>query len=211
MDYKIIAVEGNIGSGKTSFAQKLAKKYNGHLVLETFADNPFLQKFFVKQQDYALGMEMFFLAERYEQFKSEIESYLTTTQPIIIDYLFTKSLLFAESNLDSTEFLLFKKIFNILNPKLPHPDVVLYLHSQPERLLSNIIKRGREFERTVKQEYLKKIETAYFRHFENLHDSVILITDVTGVDFVSHNNHFEMITQIIEKKHEPGIFHYLIK
>lgn len=211
MDYKLIAVEGNIGSGKTSFAQKLAAKYRAHLVLETFADNPFLQKFFITQKDYALGTEMFFMAERYEQFKAQIETQLQSTQPIVIDYLFTKSLIFAESNLGETEFLLFKKIFNILNPKLPNPDVVLYLHSDPERLMANIIKRGREFELTVKQEYLKKIESAYFRHFENLHESVILIADVTGVDFVTNNSHFEMITQLIENKHEPGLFHYLIK
>ncbi|MBK7109920.1 MAG: deoxynucleoside kinase [Bacteroidetes bacterium] len=158
MHYKIITIEGNIGSGKTSLAKKLAQQYNTHLVLETFADNPFLQKFFEKQQDYALGMEMFFMAERYEQFNNEIEIHLQEDRPIIIDYVFTKSLIFANANLDTTEFNLFKKIFDILNPKLPSPDLIIYLHSEPKRLIENIKFRGREFEQTVQLEYLKKLK-----------------------------------------------------
>lgn len=210
MQYKIITIEGNIGSGKTSLAKKLAQQYHTHLVLETFADNPFLQKFFEKQQDYALGMEMFFMAERYEQFNTEIEIHLQEDKPIILDYLFTKSLIFAKANLDSTEFNLFKKIFDILNPKLPSPDLIIYLHSEPKRLIENIKFRGREFEQTVKLEYLKKIEEAYFERINNLNGAVKLIVDVTHADFIENENQFNRISAMIENFYPIGIHHILI-
>ncbi|MBK6731894.1 MAG: deoxynucleoside kinase [Bacteroidetes bacterium] len=210
MHYKIITIEGNIGSGKTSLAKKLAQQYNTHLVLETFADNPFLQKFFEKQQDYALGMEMFFMAERYEQFNNEIEIHLQEDRPIIIDYVFTKSLIFANANLDTTEFNLFKKIFDILNPKLPSPDLIIYLHSEPKRLIENIKFRGREFEQTVQLEYLKKIEDAYFEGFNNLKGAVKLIVDVTHADFVENANQYNRISALVENFYPIGLHHILI-
>ena len=210
MQYKIITIEGNIGSGKTSLAKKLAQQYNTHLVLETFADNPFLQKFFEKQQDYALGMEMFFMAERYEQFNNEIEIHLHEEKPIIIDYLFTKSLIFAKANLDSTEFNLFKKIFDILNPKLPSPDLIIYLHSEPKRLIENIKFRGREFEQTVRLEYLKKIEDAYFDRINNLKEAVKLIVDVTHADFIENENQYNRISAVVENFYPIGLHHILI-
>ncbi|MBK7035691.1 MAG: deoxynucleoside kinase [Bacteroidetes bacterium] len=156
MQRRIITVEGNIGSGKTSFAKKLAAAYNAKLILETFADNPFLQKFFVKQQDYALGMEMFFMAERYEQLKSELTEAENINDIFVIDYLFTKSLLYAKVNLDDAEYGLYQKIFNILNPKVLKSDLVIYLHSNLDRLVSNIYQRGREFELSVKKNTLKR-------------------------------------------------------
>lgn len=210
MQYKIITIEGNIGSGKTSLAKKLAQQYNTHLVLETFADNPFLQKFFEKQQDYALGMEMFFMAERYEQFNNEIDIHLHEEKPIIIDYLFTKSLIFAKANLDSTEFNLFKKIFDILNPKLPSPDLIIYLHSEPKRLIENIKFRGREFEQTVRLEYLKKIEDAYFDRINNLKEAVKLIVDVTHADFIENENQYNRISAVVENFYPIGLHHILI-
>ncbi|HET8963101.1 MAG TPA: deoxynucleoside kinase [Chitinophagales bacterium] len=210
MQYKIITIEGNIGSGKTSLAKKLAQQYNTHLVLETFADNPFLQKFFEKQQDYALGMEMFFMAERYEQFNNEIEIHLPEDKPIILDYLFTKSLIFAKANLDTTEFNLFKKIFDILNPKLPSPDLIIYLHSEPKRLIENIKFRGREFEQTVQLEYLKKIEEAYFERINNLNGAVKLIVDVTHADFIENENQYNRISAMVENFYPMGLHHILI-
>lgn len=205
MQYKIITIEGNIGSGKTSLSKKLAEKLNAHLVLETFADNPFLQKFFVKQKDYALGMEMFFMAERYEQFKNEIEIHLQSDRALIMDYLFTKSLIFAEANLNATEFQLFQKIFNILNPKLPGPDIVLYLHSAPTRLIENIKMRGREFEQTVRLDYLKRIESAYYESFKLMQDTAVLIVDVTAADFIHNQQHFDAIFALLNNTYPRGM------
>lgn len=178
------------------------------LVLETFADNPFLQKFFVKQQDYALGMEMFFLAERYEQLNKEMLEADLFGNRYVIDYLFNKSLLYARVNLDDPEFALFQKIFNILNPKVRKSDIVIYLHSDLDRLVSNIYKRGREFELTVKKDYLKKIETTYLEYFQQVPDQRILILDVTDIDFVGNQADFDRIYTLILQAHPTGVHRF---
>ncbi len=210
MEHRIITVEGNIGSGKTSFATRLAERLEARLVLETFADNPFLQKFFVKQQDYALGMEMFFLAERYEQLNREMTDAELFSQRYVIDYVFNKSLLYARVNLDDAEFALFQKIFNILNPKLRRSDLIVYLHSGTDRLVSNIFKRGREFELTVKKEYLKKIETIYLEYFHQIPDQKVVIMDVTNADFVGNPADFDKMFAIVMQDHAPGVQRFVI-
>jgi deoxyguanosine kinase len=210
MDYRIITVEGNIGSGKTSFARLLAAEMKAKLILETFADNPFLQKFFVKQQDYALGMEMFFMAERYEQLNREMNDQELFNERYVIDYLFNKSLLYARVNLDDTEFNLYHKIFNLLNPRMRKSDVVFYLHSDLDRLVSNIYKRGREFELTVKKDYLKKIENVYLEHFRQVTDQKTLIFDVSDADFVANATDFQKMLSIIAEPHAEGVHRFKI-
>ncbi len=210
MSRRIITVEGNIGSGKTSFAKKLASAYNAKLILETFADNPFLQKFFVKQQEYALGMEMFFMAERYEQLKAELSEADDAQETVVIDYLFTKSLLYARVNLDDAEYGLYQKIFNILNPKVIKSDLIIYLHSNLDRLVSNIYKRGREFELSVKKDYLKKIEDVYLREFENRKSGTILILDVSEIDFVNSVDDFNKMFALINQLYTDGIYKFKI-
>lgn len=210
MDYRIITVEGNIGSGKTSFARLLAAEIKAKLILETFADNPFLQKFFVKQQDYALGMEMFFMAERYEQLNREMNDQELFSERYVIDYLFNKSLLYARVNLDDTEFNLYQKIFNLLNPRMRKSDVVIYLHSDLDRLVSNIYKRGREFELTVKKDYLKKIENVYLEHFRQVTDQKTLIFDVSEADFVANATDFQKMLSIIAEPHAEGVHRFKI-
>lgn len=210
MEYRIITVEGNIGSGKTSLAKKLAADFQAKLILETFADNPFLQKFFVKQKDYALGMEMFFMAERYEQLKEELGNWDMFQQRVIIDYLFEKSLLYSRVNLDDVEYNLYQKIFNILNPKLPVCDLIIYLHSNTERLVANIQKRGREFEQTVRTDYLQQIQETYFTYFTQHPENRTLILDVSNADFVLNENHYTQIKVLASMQHEPGIQHHII-
>lgn len=210
MENRIITVEGNIGSGKTSFAKQLADRLQAKIILETFADNPFLQKFFVKQQDYALGMEMFFMAERYEQLNKELSNNDLFSQQFVIDYLFNKSLLYARVNLDDTEFNLFQKIFNILNPKMRSSDIVIYLHSDLDRLVANIVKRGREFEQTVQKDYLKKIETVYFEHFRQNPQQKTLLFDVTEADFVANATDFDKMLSIILENHAVGVHRFKI-
>lgn len=210
MQYKIITVEGNIGSGKTSFAKKLSNDIGARLILETFADNPFLQKFFVRQQDYALGMEMFFMAERYEQLKAEFIDPELFDDKMVIDYLFTKSLLYARVNLDDAEFALYQKIFNILNPKLPRPDLIVYLHSDLDRLVENIRKRGREFEQTVRKDYLKKIEEVYFEYFRQHPLQRTVILNVSDADFVGNAADYRKILAVLEQDLPEGSqIHYL--
>lgn len=210
MNHRIITVEGNIGSGKTSLAKKLAPEYNAKLILETFADNPFLQKFFEKQKDYALGMEMFFMAERYDQLKEELHNTELFEQNIVIDYLFEKSLLYSRVNLDEVEYNLYRKIFNILNPALPKSDLIIYLHANAERLVANIRKRGREFEQTVRIDYLKQIEEMYFSYFKQHSDNRILILDVSDADFLQNKKEYEQIKELVESDLPQGIHTYKI-
>lgn len=210
MEYRIITVEGNIGSGKTSLAKKFAEEFQAKLILESFADNPFLQKFFVKQKDYALGMEMFFMAERYEQLKEELGNWDIFQQRVIVDYLFEKSLLYSRVNLDDVEYNLYQKIFNILNPKLPVSDLIIYLHSNTDRLVANIQKRGREFEQTVRTDYLLQIQETYFTYFTQHPENRTLILDVSNADFVRNENHYSQIKNLASMQHEPGIQHHII-
>lgn len=210
MNHRIITVEGNIGSGKTSLAKKLAPEYKAKLILETFADNPFLQKFFEKQKDYALGMEMFFMAERYDQLKEELHNTELFEQNIVIDYLFEKSLLYSRVNLDEVEYNLYRKIFNILNPALPKSDLIIYLHASAERLVANIRKRGREFEQTVRTEYLQQIEEMYFAYFKQHSDNRILILDVSDADFLQNEKEYNRIKELVESDLPLGIHTYKI-
>lgn len=210
MEPRIITVEGNIGSGKTSLARNLAADMNARLILETFADNPFLQKFFLRQEDYALGMEMFFMAERYEQLKAELGNVEIFREKLVMDYLFCKSLLYAKVNLDEMEFSLFQKIFNILNPRLPSSDLIVYLHADTERLVRNIFQRGRTFELSVRREYLQKIESVYFEYFRQHQDQVILIIDVSDADFVKFDRDYQKIREIIQAEHTKGISRFTI-
>ncbi|MBC8045361.1 MAG: deoxynucleoside kinase [Fimbriimonadaceae bacterium] len=211
MNYKIITVEGNIGSGKTSLAKKLAAEYNAKLILESFADNPFLQKFFEKQKDYALGTEMFFMAERFDQIKEELANWELFEQKIVIDYLFEKSLLYSKVNLDEVEYNLYQKIFNILNPKLPKSDLIIYLHSNTDRLVENIKKRGREFEQTVRKDYLQQIQDIYFEYFKQHPEDTIMVLDVSDADFVQNEDHYIQIKQIVESNLKQGINNFIIK
>lgn len=210
MQHRIITVEGNIGSGKTSFAKKIADDLKARLILETFADNPFLQKFFVKQKDYALGMEMFFMAERYEQLKENFNDAELFEETIVIDYLFTKSLLYAKVNLDETEFELYRKIFNILNPKIVASDLIIYLHSNSDRLINNIVKRGREFEQTVQADYLRKIEAVYLDYFNEHPNQKTVVLDVSEADFIENKNHYAKMVGIISSNLPDGISRYKI-
>ena len=210
MAFPIVTVEGNIGSGKTSLSKKLAKDMGATLVLETFADNPFLQKFFEQQKDYALGTEMFFMAERYEQIKDAVPDWDKLERPVVVDYLFTKSLLYASTNLDADEYTLFEKIFGILNPKLPHTDLIVYLHSGLDRLIANIFQRGREFEHTVRRDYLQQIEYRYMAYFATYDACPILVLDVSKADFVQKEKHYLQIKALIEKPHSKGVHHYTI-
>ena len=161
MQYNHIAIEGNIGSGKTTLARMLAADYNVRLILEKFADNPFLPKFYKEPEKNAFPLELFFMAERYHQLKSNKEQDLFQPQKIS-DYFFVKSKLFAQNNLKDDERQLFNRFFEIIFSSLPSPDLVVYLYSSIERLRKNIIKRGRDFEQDISDKYLENIQLNIF-------------------------------------------------
>ena len=191
--YNYIVIEGNIGAGKTTLAGKIAEQFNGRLVLERFDDNPFLPKFYDDPGKYSFPLELSFLASRYRQLKEELEPRDLFREFTIADYYFTKSLIFAASTLNGDEYKLYRQIFYIIYGSLPKPDIIIYLHLNPERLLQNINKRGRNYERSITIEYLQKIQESYFAFFRQNSGNRYLVIDINEMDFVANENHYSKI------------------
>lgn len=204
MKYPFIAIEGNIGSGKTTFSEMLAEQYQCRLILEQFADNPFLPKFYEQPERHAFPLELFFMAERYQQLGELSSGDLFSTQ-IVSDYFFMKSKLFAQNNLKEDELLLFNRLSDIALKTLPKPDVLLYLHSDVNRLQVNIAKRGRAYEQNISDEYLLQIQDRYFDYFKQQNDFPVIIVDVTKIDFVENTIAYQQLVGLLEKEYEVGL------
>ncbi len=203
--YNFIAIEGNIGAGKTTLAKKLAIDFNSRLILEQFAENPFLPKFYDNPEKHAFPLELSFLAERYQQLKNELGKQDIFKPTIVSDYYFLKSLIFAKANLIEDEFGLYSKLFHIINDSLPKPDLFVYLYHDVERLQENIKKRGRNYEQSIPDEYLIKIQNTYFDFIKQLNDLRILVIDVNNIDFANDNAHYNHMMEIINKPYNAGI------
>lgn len=203
--YNYIAVEGNIGAGKTTLATKIAQQYNGKLILEQFEDNPFLAKFYENQEKYAFPLELSFLAERYQQLKRELANQELFTHFTISDYFLNKSLIFARKTLNSDEYQLFITLFNIMNANLPKPDLLIHLFVETKRLQRNIRIRGREYEQQIPDEYLNKIQESYLDYLKQQPQLRILLLDVNQLDFVKSNYDFDKIISAINDDYPKGI------
>ncbi len=207
MYYNFIAVEGNIGSGKTTLANKLSKDLNARLILEEFSDNPFLPKFYLNPDKYAFPLELFFMAERYRQFKKEQEQDLF--MPFTIsDYSFIKSYLFAQNNLNSDELQLFNRLFDIVSSSIKKPDLVVYLYSDIIRLKKNIRMRGREYESNISDEYLQSIQERYLDFLNKQKDFPVLMLNVTKVDFNKDLVVYNSIKELILSKYTSGVHYF---
>jgi deoxyguanosine kinase len=206
MNYKFIVIEGLIGAGKTTLSKKIAEMYNAKLILEQFADNPFLPKFYKDPEKYSFQLELSFLAERYHQLKKELITGDLFKDFLISDYYFTKSLIFAKSTLVEDEYRLFRNLFNIILSTLPKPDLYVYLHLAPENALKNIQKRGRDYEQSINTEYLDKIRSNYFEYFKQEQKLKFLVIDTNGIDFVNNKSDFEALIEIIfNEEYQYGI------
>jgi deoxyadenosine/deoxycytidine kinase len=204
--YNYLVIEGNIGSGKTTLAKKIADQFNAHLVLEQFADNPFLPKFYNNPDKYSFPLELSFLASRYKQLNEEVNPQDLFKVFTIADYYFTKSLVFAASTLHGEEYNLYRQIFHIIYGSLPKPDMYVYLHLDPERLLENIKKRGRGYESSITRDYLQKIQNSYFSFFKQNTDNRYVIIDSNNIDFVENAEDYEKIVDIVfNKDYTKGI------
>jgi deoxyguanosine kinase len=209
MNYHFIAIEGNIGAGKTTLAHLLAKKYNARLILEEFADNPFLSKFYENPAQYAFPLELFFMAERYKQLKELIHTKDLFQSVTITDYLFIKCLLFAKLNLQEAEFRLYQKLFEIIYQQLSQPDILIYLHAPVQKLQQNIKKRNRPYEQHIKDEYLFNIQQTY-THYIKQHNIKTLFIDAGNADFLGNEKHFKVITDALEKDYESGQHYFTL-
>jgi deoxyguanosine kinase len=184
--YKFIAIEGNIGSGKTSLSKMISNDFNFNLMLESFTENTFLPKFYNDQARYAFPLEMSFLADRYAQLSEVKNDYHIKNGFIVADYHITKSLLFSKITLPNDEYILYKKFFEQFYNQLKQPDLYIYLHQSTPSLLKNIKKRGRDYEQNIQPEYLEKINNSYLAFIENNPSLNIKIIDVFGLDFVNN-------------------------
>ncbi len=193
-----IAIEGNIGAGKTTLANKIAEDYNGKLVLERFADNPFLPKFYEDQGRYAFPLEMSFLADRYQQFTDDTSQFDLFKNFMVSDYDIYKSLIFAQVTLQKDEFNLYRKLFNLMYKEVKKPRIYVYLYQSTERLLENIKNRGRSYEQSIEPEYLDKINKGYFEFFKSYPEQNTLIIDVGELDFVSSLEDYNTIIDKIK-------------
>jgi len=207
MKYSFITIEGNIGAGKTTLAYLLSKHFNARLILEEFADNPFLPKFYENQQQYAFPLELFFMAERYKQLKDLLRTKDMFQNLTISDYLFTKCLLFAKVNLPEEEFLLYQKLFDIINPQLVQPDLLIYLHAPVKKLKQNIQKRNRAYEQNIESEYLFTLQESYTQYIKQ-HNIKTLFIDASNSDFLGNDQHLKTVIDALDKDYDDGQ-HYL--
>jgi deoxyguanosine kinase len=195
--YNYVVIEGNIGAGKTTLASKIAEQFNAQLILEHFADNPFLPKFYSDPEKYSFPLELSFLADRYKQLKEELVPQDLFKAFSIADYYFMKSLVFAASTLTGDEYKLYRQIFYIIYGSLPKPDIYVYLHLNPDRLMENIGRRGRNYEKSITKDYLLKIQNSYFSFFRQNPENKYLILDVNDIDFVANESHYSKVIDTI--------------
>lgn len=199
-NYNYIAFEGNIGAGKTTLVHKIADDFNAKTVLERFADNPFLPKFYKDQNRYAFPLEMSFLADRYQQLSDDLAQFDLFKDFIVADYHIFKSLIFAKITLAEDEYRLYRNLFDIIYKEMPKPDLYVYLYQNTERLLQNIKKRGRSYEQNIEAEYLDKINNGYLEYIKSQFDLNVLIIDVSNRDFVKKQEDYLFVLEEIRKK-----------
>lgn len=207
MHYNFITIEGNIGAGKTTLAHLLSKHYNARLILEEFADNPFLPKFYENPQQYAFPLELFFMAERFKQLKELLQQKDMFQHLTISDYLFTKCLLFAKVTLPADEFKLYQRLFDIIHQQVVQPDLLIYLHAPVKRLQANIKKRNRYYEQSIPDSYLFDIQETYTNYIRQ-HNIKTLFIDASNADFLNNDKHLEVIIEALDKDYGEGQ-HYL--
>ncbi|MAZ01422.1 MAG: hypothetical protein CMP58_04470 [Flavobacteriales bacterium] len=205
MLYNYVSVEGNIGSGKTLLASMLADFFEAKLILERFSNNPFLPKFYESPKQNAFPLELFFLAERYNQISKDITSPELFKNFTISDYSIFKSSLFAKVTLSSHELVLFSRLYDIILNNFPKPDLMIYLHSDIERIKKNINDRNREYEKNIKVDYLFKLQKAYHKFLNQTNNIRIVYLDVSEVDFKKDVNVFNKIAKTITTNYSLGL------
>jgi len=206
--HQFIAIEGNIGAGKTTLCKMLERDFECRLVLEEFADNPFLTFFYENPDRYAFPVELFFLTERHKQLQENLIQKDLFQETVVSDYYFVKTLLFAKNNLNTEEYRLFQRLFHILNATFPKPDLLVYLHRSVDQLIYNIQHRARTYEQDIPPAYLQSIQESYQHFFRNTSDLPILHIDLGEANFQTEETHYFEIIRLIRRKYEPGV-HYL--
>ncbi len=209
--YQYICIEGNIGAGKTTLCEMLSEELDCKLVLEQFAENPFLPNFYKDPKRFAFPMELFLMAERYKQLQNHIHHRDLFSDYIISDYTFVKTLLFAKNNLPEEEYRLFHQMFEVLNEQIPKPDILVYLHRSLPNLMKQIALRGRPYEQKIETEYLMGLQHKYFDYFRNEVGFPILLIDVDNINFVEDKNYYNEIIRLMTEPLTPGLHRISLK
>lgn len=210
--HQFIAIEGNIGAGKTTLCKMLEKDFSAQLILEQFTDNPFLPHFYKNPERYAFQVELFFMTERHKQLQEFLSQRSLFQEFTISDYFFIKTLLFAKNNLIDEEYRLFQRLFHVLNTTFRKPDLLVYLHRPVEDLMKNIKNRGRDYEKDIKPEYLLSLQQAYFDYFRTVTDIPVLIIDIEGVSFWKKKKLYKQIVKLIQSEdYTLGVQHRKIR
>ncbi|MBG7612545.1 2-amino-4-hydroxy-6-hydroxymethyldihydropteridine diphosphokinase [Polaribacter sp. BAL334] len=197
--YNYIAIEGNIGAGKTSLAKMMSDEFNAKIILERFADNAFLPKFYEDKERFAFPLEMSFLADRYQQLSDDLAQLDLFKNLIVSDYYIFKSLIFAQITLQKEEYILYRKMFDIMYKEITKPDLYVYLYQNTNRLLQNIKKRGRDYEQNIEETYLQKIHDGYKNFINTQQELNVLVIDVSEIDFVNEPDDYQTIINKIKK------------
>ena len=205
MEYNFIAIEGNIGAGKTSLATRIAREFNAKLILEQFEDNAFLPKFYENPAKYAFPLELSFLASRYQQLKDQLTHQDLFRSFTMADYFIHKSMIFATQNLEGDELVLYNRLFTIIEASLPSPDLLVYLYLNIDHLKDNIQKRGRSYEQNINFEYLEKIQSGYMEFLRQQQNMRILIVDTNRTDFVNREEDYKRMVSLIRAEYAVGI------
>lgn len=196
--YNYIAIEGNIGAGKTTLSNMIARDFNAKIILERFADNPFLPKYYADMERYAFPLEMSFLADRYQQLSDDLAQFDLFKNFIISDYYIFKSLIFAQVSLSKEEYILYRRMFDIMYKEISKPDLYIYLYQETPRLIENIKKRGREYEQNISPDYLEKIHKGYATFIKTEEQLNTLIIDVSNKDFLNNPKHYKEVIRLIK-------------
>jgi len=203
--YNYIAIEGNIGAGKTTLATRMSKQFNSRLILEQFEDNSFLPKFYEDPSRYAFPLELSFLADRFQQLKTQLAVQDMFHPVTIADYFILKSLIFAKKTLNGEEFTLYTRLFSIIENALPKPDLLVYLYLDISRLQSNIRMRGRVYEQKIEDDYLQRIQEGYLDYIKQQQGLRVLLIDTNKLDFVAHQEDYDQLIEIIAQDYPLGI------
>lgn len=202
MKYKFIAIEGNIGAGKTTLASRLASSCNARLILEEFEQNPFLAKFYKDPSKHALGLELSFLAERFHQLNEEMKR---GDELRVSDYFFDKTLIFAKANLAGDELAVFRKFYDIVQRLILKPDLLIFLNPLAGKLKENIDKRGRDYEKDIPMDYLYRVHRSYQQYLEQQQEVPVLMLELTSTQYVNSLDDFSFLDRLLNVDYKRGL------
>ncbi len=208
---RYVAIEGNIGAGKTTLARMLASHWDAELLLEEFEDNPFLPQFYENPERHAFAVELYFLADRYHQLRQRLSNPSLFHQLTVSDYFMGKSLIFSATNLRDDEYDLFSRLFHIMFETLPKPDLLVYLYLDVERSLDQIKKRGRPYEQQITADYLQRVQERYLQFIRQQPGLTSLVIDMKDADFVDDISVYESVLDLTGRNYEQGFHTAVIK